>query len=220
MQANTTAKASASRAPDISRSINEFPPFLRALRPLVADLGQLADQGTPLMTSLGVSAAAISRQFENLTPFAKAAKPALIALGNSSAKSLPALQATLPLAKQLNQVGTQAEPASKSLDQLLESLNQTGAIEQLMGVLFNGTSAANGFDADGHYVRAEPLVGGCTSYVKTPTRAAPPISTSRLRTTWRPPRRLSRTCQTTTSRRRSGSRRKRSRHPPAAPARH
>lgn len=168
VQANTTSQASASRAADISSSINRFPPFLRALRPLVADLGQLADQGTPLMTSLGQSAAAISRQFENLTPFAKAAKPALIALGNSSAKSLPALQATLPLARQLNQVGTQAEPASKSLDELLESLNQTGAIEQLMAVLFNGTSAANGFDADGHYVRAEPLVGGCTAYVKTP----------------------------------------------------
>jgi ABC-type transporter Mla subunit MlaD len=173
VQANTTAKASAARAPDISRSINEFPPFLRALRPLVADLGQLAEQGTPLMTSLGVSAAAISRQFENLTPFVKAAKPALIALGNSSAKSLPALQATLPLARQLNQVGTQAEPASKSLDQLLESLNQTGAIEQLMTLLFNGVSATNGFDADGHYVRVEPLVGGCTSYQKTQNALCP-----------------------------------------------
>jgi ABC-type transporter Mla subunit MlaD len=165
VQANTTARASASRAPDISRSINEFPPFLRALRPLVAALGQLADQGTPLMDSLGQSAAAVGRQFENLTPFAKAAKPALIALGNSSAKSLPALQATLPLAQQLNKLGVQAVPASKSLDQLLESLNQTGAIEQLMRVLFWGTSAANGFDADGHYIRAEPLVGGCAAYV-------------------------------------------------------
>jgi ABC-type transporter Mla subunit MlaD len=174
VQANTTSQASASRAADISQSINRFPPFLRALRPLVADLGQLADQGTPLMTSLGESAAAISRQFENLTPFAKAARPALIVLGNSSAKSLPALQATLPLARQLNKVGTQAEPASKSLDQLLESLNQTGAIEQLMSVLFWGTSAANGFDADGHYVRAEPMVGSCSSYRKTPV----PVCTS------------------------------------------
>jgi ABC-type transporter Mla subunit MlaD len=170
VQANTTSQASASRAADISRSINQFPPFLRALRPLVSDLGALADQGTPLMDSLGESAAAISRQFVNLTPFAKAARPALIALGNSSAKSLPALQATLPLARQLEKLGTQAEPASKSLDQLLESLNQTGAIEQLMGVLFNGVSATNGFDADGHYVRVEPLVGGCTAYVKTPTQ--------------------------------------------------
>jgi ABC-type transporter Mla subunit MlaD len=168
VQANTTSQASASRAADISRSINQFPPFLRALRPLVAALGQLADQGTPLMTSLGQSAAAVSRQFENLTPFAKAAKPALIALGNSSAKSLPALQATLPLAQRLNKLGVQAKPASKSLDRLLESLDQTGAIEDLMGVLFWGTSAANGFDADGHYVRAEPLVADCTAYAKKP----------------------------------------------------
>jgi len=170
VQANTTSEASASRAADISRSINQFPPFLRALRPLVAALGQLADQGTPLMTSLGQSAAAVGRQFENLTPFAKAARPALIALGNSSEKSLPALRATLPLAQQLRKLGVQAKPAANSLDQLLESLNQTGAIEQLMAVLFNGTSATNGFDADGHYVRAEPLVGGCTSYQKTPTQ--------------------------------------------------
>jgi phospholipid/cholesterol/gamma-HCH transport system substrate-binding protein len=166
VQANTTSEASASRAADISRSINQFPPFLRALRPLVVDLGQLADQGTPLMDSLGQSASAISRQFENLTPFAKAAKPALIALGKSSAESLPALQATMPLAQRLNKLGVQAEPASKSLDQLLESLNQTGAIEQLMSVLFYGTSAGNGFDANGHYVRVEPLVGGCASYQK------------------------------------------------------
>jgi ABC-type transporter Mla subunit MlaD len=164
VKANTTSEASAARAADISRSINQFPPFLRALRPLVADLGQLADQGTPLMTSLGQSASAIGRQFENLTPFAKAAKPALVALGNSSEKSLPALQATLPLAERLNKLGVQAEPASKSLDKLLESLNQTGAIEQLMSVLFWGTSASNGFDADGHYVRAYPLVGGCAAY--------------------------------------------------------
>jgi ABC-type transporter Mla subunit MlaD len=187
VQANTTSEASASRAADISRSINQFPPFLRALRPLVAALGQLADQGTPLMTSLGQSAAAVGRQFENLTPFAKAARPALIALGNSSEKSLPALQATLPLAQQLRKLGVQAKPAANSLDQLLESLNQTGAIEQLMAVLFNGTSATNGFDAEGHYVRAEPLVGGCTSYQKTPTQlctahfnqsAAPDIATA------------------------------------------
>ena len=33
-----------------------------------------------------------------------------------------------------------------------------------MSLLFNGTSAANGFDSFGHYVRTEPLVGDCTAY--------------------------------------------------------
>ncbi|HWE32152.1 MAG TPA: MlaD family protein [Solirubrobacteraceae bacterium] len=168
IQANTTSVASAARATDESRSIQLFPPFLRALRPLMVSLGRLAQQGTPVMNSLGQSASALGREFQNLTPFARAARPALIALGKSSAQSEPLLQATLPLAQRLKRLGVQANPASSSLQKLLDSLNTTGAIEQLMSVLFYGTSAGNGFDSSGHYVRAEPLVGGCTAYVKTP----------------------------------------------------
>jgi virulence factor Mce-like protein len=168
-QANTTSVASAARATDISRSIQLFPPFLRQLRPLMVDLGKLADQGTPLMASLGQSAGALGRQFQNLAPFARAARPSLITLGSTSQKSQPALQATLPLARQLNNLGTQAVPSSTSLNKLLQSLEQTGGIQQLMSLLFNGVSAANGFDSFGHYVRTEPMVGGCTAYVKRPT---------------------------------------------------
>lgn len=170
VQANTTSQASAARAADISRSFQLFPTFLRQLRPLVTDLGALADQGTPLMTSLAQSAASVSRQFENLAPFAKAARPALIALGNESQQSQPALLATLPLAHRLNRLGTQAVPTAESLDQLTSSLNQTGAIESLMSLLFNGVSATNAFDSFGHFARNEPIVGSCASYVK---RAVP-----------------------------------------------
>ena len=55
----------------------------------MADLGTLADQGTPLMTSLGQSAAALGHQFANLTPFATAARTALIELGASAQQSQP-----------------------------------------------------------------------------------------------------------------------------------
>lgn len=166
--ANTTAVASAERAADTSRTFQLFPSFLRQLRPLLVDLGNLADQGTPLMASLGQAASGLDRQFQTLVPFANAARPALIELGKTSAQSQPALLATIPLAKQLDQLGAQAAPSSAELERLLCSLDRTGAIEQLMQVLFYGTSAANGFDAAGHYVRAEPLVGSCTSYEKAP----------------------------------------------------
>jgi hypothetical protein len=168
-QANTTSVASAARATDESRSIQLFPPFLRALRPLMVSLGQLADQGTPLMASLGQSATALGRQFQNLTPFARAARPALIALGKSSAQSQPLLEATLPLAQQLRKLGTHTLAPATSLDRLTASLDQTGAIEQLMSVLFYGVSASNGFDSLGHYVRTEPQVGSCAAYVKVLT---------------------------------------------------
>ncbi len=169
VQANTTSVASAARAADISRSFQLFPSFLRQLRPLVAELGRFADQGTPLMASLAQSAAAVSRQFQNLTPFARAARPALIALGNESQKSQPALVATIPLARRLLRLGTQAGPTAASLDRLTRSLDQTGAIEYLMSLLYYGVSATNAFDSLGHYARTEPQVGGCASYVQRPT---------------------------------------------------
>jgi ABC-type transporter Mla subunit MlaD len=167
VQANTAGVASAQRAADISRSFQLLPSFLRQLRPLMVQLGSLANQGTPLMASLGQSALAVDRQFANLIPFARAARPALIALGKSAQQSQPAFLATEPLARRLKTLGTQALPAASLLDRLTASLDTTGAIENLMSVLFNGTGAANGFDSFGHYVRSEPLVGGCTSYSKT-----------------------------------------------------
>jgi phospholipid/cholesterol/gamma-HCH transport system substrate-binding protein len=174
-QANTTAVASAQRAADIQKTFQEFPSFLRQLRPLMADLGTLADQGTPLMTSLGQSASAVGQQFANLTPFAAAARKALIDLGASAQKSQPALVATLPLAQRLKKLGSTAVPSAALLDRLTASIQKTGGIQQLMNLLFNGAVAGNGFNSLGHYVRAEPLVSDCTDYV---TRPAPGCSSN------------------------------------------
>jgi phospholipid/cholesterol/gamma-HCH transport system substrate-binding protein len=168
VQANITATASATRANDIARSIQLLPSFLRQLKPLMVDLGTLADQGTPLAAELGSSASALGREFTELTPFAKAARNALIDLGASAQQSQGALVATIPLANQLGNLGTQLKPAATELDRLTSSLNSTGAVGQLMALLFNGTTAANGFDSLGHYVRDELLVSDCTAYATSP----------------------------------------------------
>ena len=168
IEANRTSVASAQRAADISKTFRLFPSYLRQLRPLLADLSVLADQGTPLMRTLGKSASALGQQFANLTPFAGAARKALIDLGNASQASQPALLASMPLAQRLKKLGTAAKPTANSLDRLTASLENTGGIQQLMGVLFNGAVAGNGFDSLGHYVRDEPLVSSCTTYVVHP----------------------------------------------------
>ncbi|MGO9908750.1 MAG: MlaD family protein [Solirubrobacteraceae bacterium] len=168
VQANTTATASAARAADISRSIHLLPGFLSQLKPLMADLGTLADQGTPLASDLKTSASALGREFTELTPFANAARTSLTQLGAAAAQSQEPLVGTIPLAQRLNRLGTQAEPAAVSLDRLTASLSKTGAIGQLMALLFYGTTATNGFDSLGHYVRDELLVSDCTGYATTP----------------------------------------------------
>jgi phospholipid/cholesterol/gamma-HCH transport system substrate-binding protein len=168
VQANTTAVASATRAKDISNSIRLLPSFLGQLKPLMADLGTLADQGTPLASELGSSASALGREFTELTPFAKAARTSLINLGASAAQSQAPLLATLPLDQQLEQLGNQAAPAATLLDRLTASLDKSGAIGQLMALLFYGSNATNGFDSLGHYVRDELLVSDCTGYATSP----------------------------------------------------
>jgi ABC-type transporter Mla subunit MlaD len=163
-QANTTAVASADRAQAISQTFQKFPAYLAQLRPVMADLGKLADQGTPLMTSLGQSAASLGQQFANLTPFAVQARTALINLGAAAQKSQPSLLATQPLANRLQSLGNAGAPTAANLQKLLSSLDSTGGIEQLMRLLFNGAIAGNGFNQLGHYARDEPLVSSCTNY--------------------------------------------------------
>lgn len=180
VQANRTSVASAARATDLARSVQLLPEFLRQLRPLMADLGNLADQGTPVMASLNQSAAALARQYTNLAPFAGAARGALIALGSSAVKQQPALLTLIPaqghcgagtspaLICSLQDLGRASVPTAKSLDLLTASLDRSGAIKQLMSLLFYGTAAGNGLDSVGHYLRQQVLVGSCTGYAKSP----------------------------------------------------
>src|SRR5262249_53874044 len=134
-QANTTAVASAARAQAISDTFRKFPSYLAQLRPLMADLGTLADQGTPLMTSLGQSAAALRKQSATLTPSAAQARQSLINLGAAAQTSQPSLLATQPLANRLLSLGNAGEPTATNLQKLTSSLDSTGAIEQLMRLL-------------------------------------------------------------------------------------
>ncbi len=167
-EANTTAQASAQRAADISRTFHEFPHFLAQLRPLMADLGTLSSQGTPVMRDLGQSAVPLGREFTELTPFAKAARSSLISLGTAARESQANLIASEPLARQLRSLGRQSKPSATSLAKLLGSVNSTGGIEDLMTLLYHAVGAANGFNSLGHYVRAEPITGPCSFYVHRP----------------------------------------------------
>jgi hypothetical protein len=77
----------------------------------------------------------------------------------------------MPLATRLRSLGRAGGPTASNLQRLTASLDSTGGIEQLMKLLFRGTSAGNGFDSLGHYVRDEPLVSSCTNYASTPVPA-------------------------------------------------
>ncbi|MCL2418589.1 MAG: MlaD family protein [Conexibacteraceae bacterium] len=168
VKANKTATATATERPQIAQSIRLLPPFLQQLRPLMADLGQLATQATPVVQDAGNSAGALSREFRTLVPFANRARTALTDLGNAAQQSESALVGSQPLVDQLRTLGTRSLPSAQTLDKLLTNLDTTGGFEQLMSLLFYGAAATNGYDAAGHYVRLTPIVGPCTAYARHP----------------------------------------------------
>ncbi|MDE3131617.1 MAG: MCE family protein, partial [Acidobacteriota bacterium] len=168
VQANRTAASSAAQRTQLAASIRLLPPFLEQLKPLLADLGQLAGQGTPVLRDAGSSAAALDSEFKTLVPFADRARTAITNLGNAAQRSQRSLVASQGLVTQLQHVGSAAQPSARSLQKLLASLDSTGGIAQLMSLLFYGVGATNGYNAVGHYVRVAPVVGACTAYARTP----------------------------------------------------
>ena len=113
--ANTTSVAVAARAQDESRTFHLFPTFLSQLRPLLADLSALADQGTPVLQQLGQTAGPLGTEFGELQPFATEARTSLIALGHTAQQSEAPLVSSLPVVAQLKAVGVNAKPSAASL---------------------------------------------------------------------------------------------------------
>ena len=162
--ANTTSVAAAAKAQDEFRTFRLFPTFLRQLRPLLADLSVLSDQGTPVLLQLGKTAGPLGQEFGALRPFATQARTSLIALGHRAQQSEAPLVSSLPFVQELKRLGLNAKPSTKQLLKLLQSLDTTGGYEQLMSLLYNATSVTNGFNSDGHYARALPLNLSTTNY--------------------------------------------------------
>jgi ABC-type transporter Mla subunit MlaD len=163
-QANTVAEATAERSDDLEANIAKLPAFLRELKPTMQRLGGLADQMTPVLADLHDEAPSINRFVEQLGPFAKAGTPALQSLGDTADVAGPALVKSKPIIEQTGQLAKTAKPVANNLADLTTSLRDTGGIEQLMDWIYYQVAATNGYDEDGHYLRAGLLLNQCSAY--------------------------------------------------------
>jgi ABC-type transporter Mla subunit MlaD len=171
VQANRTGEASAERRGDLARSIHLLPGFLRELRPLMADLEDFTDQGTPLLTDLNAAAPALGRLIEAQGTLADASRESFPSLGDALERGRPALIRARPLIRDLADLGREAAPVSVDLDELTKSLNKTGSIERLNDLIYYITLASNGFDGLGHYLRAGLVTNVCSTYALEPSPA-------------------------------------------------
>jgi ABC-type transporter Mla subunit MlaD len=163
-KANITSQATAERSSALEQNIAKLPAFLRELTPTMQRLGGLSDQMTPVLTDLGSEAPSINRFIEELGPFSQAGIPALQSLGAAADVGGPALTKSKPIITDVGRLASGAKPLTDNLASLLTSLKDTGGIERLMDYLFYQVAAINGFDADGHYLRAGLILNACSQY--------------------------------------------------------
>lgn len=166
--ANATGTATAERSADIERTFRDFPGFLRELRPTLQQLGDFADQTTPVLTDLHTAAPDLNRFITALGPFSSAATTSVVSLGKALVIGRPAIVKSLPLVRQLATFAKNALPVGKNLAALTRSFDKTGGIERLMDYIFFQVTAINGFDGVSHYLRAGLMANLCSAYATQP----------------------------------------------------
>ena len=164
VKSNTVAQATAAHRGALAQNLKDLPPFLEQLGPAMERIGRFAEQTTPVFADLGAAAPAIDKTFTSLPGFSKSTTTFFEDLGKTSKRSGPALVASKSLLARLKPLGTAAEPFSKNFASLLSSLRDTGGLERLMDFIFVGTGASNGYDALGHFLRAEVAAVPCLTY--------------------------------------------------------
>lgn len=165
---NTVAQAGARHLAEAEEGLARLPAFVRELGPAAERLQRFADQATPTFKDLNAAAPAINELFENLGPFSNATSRYLASLGASGKIAGPALKGSTKLLDQLEALGPVAEPFATHLGELLRSFKNTGGIERLMDFIFLGAGSSNGYDALGHFLRAEPVASPCLVYKVKP----------------------------------------------------
>jgi ABC-type transporter Mla subunit MlaD len=164
VQANATGQASAERRGDITRGIDLLPATLRQLKPTLADLDKVAKQGAPLLADIKAADRSMGPLIHNLGTVSEAGRKSFPSLGDALERGRPALIRARPLIQDLRALGKQAAPATDSLDKLTASLDETHALQKIDDFVYYLTTATNGFDSVGHYLRAGLVTNQCSSY--------------------------------------------------------
>ncbi len=168
VQSDTVARASANQRGAIAQNFAAFPAFLEQLGPAMERLGRFGEQTIPTFTALKAAAPSINQLFAQIAPFSNSSSSFFQTFGKSAKISGPALASLQPLLAKVQKLGASAKPFSASLAELFTSLRDTGGLERLMDFIFLGANTTNGYDALGHFLRAELVANACLSYYTEP----------------------------------------------------
>jgi phospholipid/cholesterol/gamma-HCH transport system substrate-binding protein len=176
-ESGKVARAAANQRGALAQNLADFPAFLEQLGPAVERLQRFAEQSTPALRDLGVAAPGINKLFENVGPLSTAQSEFFKSFGSTGRATGPALKAVEPLLPLAKALGKEANPFAGNFSGLLTSLRSTGGLERLLDFIYLGAGDENGYDALGHFLRAEIVAGSCLAYSVT---VAPGCSTGKF----------------------------------------
>src|SRR3954447_21681960 len=129
--AGRTAAISAERSSDLAQNFHLLDDFLAQLKPTMFQLGNLAEQQTPLLTDLHAAAPGLNKLATNLPNFNKGTEKSLTSLGGAAHLGKTALANSKEEIASLDQASTKAYPAADQVAQFLESISDPkNAVEE------------------------------------------------------------------------------------------
>jgi ABC-type transporter Mla subunit MlaD len=186
------------RRRELADELEQLPRFLTRLRADATRLTQLSRAQTPLADKLRTAAPGLNELFTRLRTFAGQASETMDAVGELSQTGRAAVRATSDDVVELGRATDGLPPLSKSLRQLLQSLDDRGftvepddravetappapdktavrpergftGFEALFNYLFWQTLSQNAFDGVSHVLRTTAFVSPCGTYTTKPS---------------------------------------------------
>jgi phospholipid/cholesterol/gamma-HCH transport system substrate-binding protein len=117
-----------------------------------------------VVRDLGSAAPSLARLIKGQGELADSGRQSFPSLGDALERGRPALIGSRPLIRNLGRFAKDADPTTKSLDELTTSLAKTGGPERIMDFLYYAATSTNGFDAIGHYLRAGLITNTCSNF--------------------------------------------------------
>jgi phospholipid/cholesterol/gamma-HCH transport system substrate-binding protein len=160
------AQASTERGADLEASLQKFPAFLREFRTTMHSLQGFSDAATPTFASLGKAAPSFTEATRLLTPFSAASTVSLKSLGATGEEAGPTIRAVDPIVRKTTELARTGVAPTTNLAKFLASTKESKGWDALVDLIYNFTSASNGFDKYGHFVRFLVTLTNCLEYEK------------------------------------------------------
>ncbi len=123
-----------------------------------------SDAATPTFAALDKAAPSFTEATRLLTPFSAASTVSLKSFGAAGEEAGPTLRAADPIVRKTSQLAqTGANPTTK-LAEFFASTKETKGFDNLVDLIYNFTSASNGFDKYGHFTRLLVTLTNCLEY--------------------------------------------------------